>query len=496
MKRKYIVSIDQSTQGTKALLFDENGILQFRCDLPHKQIINDKGWVSHDLNEIYENTVAVFHNLIKQSGIDSSEIAALGISNQRETTAMWERSTGKPLADAIVWQCGRAEEISRQIADIGYGGLVREKTGIPLSGYFPASKMSWLLKHTENAYDQAKQGEVCLGTIDSWLVFKLTQGKSFKTDYSNASRTQLFDLKTLTWDTQLCNIFQIPPCALAEVADSNSCFGYTDFEGFLENPIPILGVLGDSHAALFGQGCVQPGLIKATYGTGSSVMMNIGKQPVLSKHGVVTSIAWGMDGEVTYCLEGNLNYTGATISWLKNDLELIEHASETEALAYAANQNDQAYVIPAFTGLGAPYWDPDAKAAIVGITRTTGKKEIVKAALECIAYQISDLVMAFEQDTNVEISELRVDGGPSRNTYLMQFQSDILQKKIRVPSAEELSGIGAAYAAGIAAGVYEQEKLFANARAITYSPLMEASLQKQKMEGWKAAVGQVVTCKK
>lgn len=492
-KQAYVLSIDQSTQGTKALLFDSEGKLLLRKDLPHRQIVNDKGWVSHNLQEIYANTVQAATQVIEASGIDQKQLAVIGISNQRETTAMWDRVTGEPLADAVVWQCGRAETVSREIAQAGYAGLVRETTGIPLSGYFPASKMAWLLRNTEGAMEKAQAGRAALGTIDSWLVFRLTKGKAFKTDYSNASRTQLLNLETLCWDEKLCGLFGIPVQALAEVSDSDSCFGDTDLDGYLEQPVPIMGVLGDSHGALFGQGCIRPGMIKATYGTGSSLMMNIGKKPTVSSHGVVTSIAWGMGGEVTYCLEGNLNYTGAVISWLKNDLKLIKSAVQTQQDAYDANPQDMTYLVPAFTGLGAPYWDANARAAVVGISRTTGRAEIVKAALECIAYQITDLVHAMELDTGVEISQLRVDGGPSRNTYLMQFQSDISAKEVLVPQAEELSGIGAAYAAGIAAGVFDREKLFAQADVTIYQPKMEACVRKRKLEGWKQAVGQVLT---
>lgn len=493
MSKTYIIGIDQSTQGTKALLFDGTGALIQRSDLPHKQIVNEKGWVSHDLNEIYANAIQVVRQVIEASGIDKNEIAALGISNQRETTAMWDRFTGEPLAHAVVWQCGRAEEIGRKIAQAGHGELVRQKTGIPLSGYFPASKMAWLLQNTDGAQQKAQEGKLALGTIDSWLLFRLTGGKSFKTDYSNASRTQLFNLKTLSWDEELCGLFGVPMQALAEITDSNACFGYTDFEGYLDQPIPIMGMLGDSHGALFGQGCIRPGMIKATYGTGSSLMMNIGNQPIASAHGVVTSVAWGMDGEVVYCLEGNLNYTGAVISWLKNDLKLIEGAGETEGFAFAANPEDTTYLVPAFTGLGAPYWDASAKAAIVGITRTTGKAEIVRAALECIAYQITDLVRAMEQDTGTPIGQIRVDGGPSRNKYLMQFQSDMLDSEVCVPQAEELSGIGAAYAAGIAAGVYDRKKLFAESAFTVYRPKMEKALRERKWKGWQEAVGQVIS---
>lgn len=489
----YILSIDQSTQGTKALLFDQRGTLLLRKDLAHRQIVNEKGWVSHNLNEIYANTIQTAVQAIEASGIDQRQLAAVGISNQRETTAMWDRVTGEPLADAVVWQCGRAEALSREIAQAGAGGLVQAKTGIPLSGYFPASKMAWLLRNTEGAARKAEEGRLALGTMDSWLVYRLTKGNACRTDVSNASRTQLLNLETLRWDEELCSLFGIPVQALAEVADSDACFGDTDLDGYLEHPVPILGVLGDSHGALFGQGCIRPGMIKATYGTGSSLMMNIGRKPIRSSHGVVTSVAWGMGGEVTYCLEGNLNYTGAVISWLKNDLHLIQNAAQTQQDAYAANPQDATYLVPAFTGLGAPYWDANARAVLSGISRTTGRAEIVKAALECIAYQINDLVQAMEQDTATPISQLRVDGGPSRNTYLMQFQSDISAKEVLVPQAEELSGIGAAYAAGIAAGVFDKEKLFVQTDVTIYQPKMEDSARQHKLQGWKQAVRQALT---
>lgn len=490
---KYIISIDQSTQGTKALLFEENGKLVKRCDLSHEQIVNEKGWVSHNLNEIFSNTIQVLRNLIAESGIDKKDVMALGISNQRETTACWDKISGEPLYDAIVWQCGRAEYIGKELVAKGYGNTFRDKTGIPLSGYFPACKMGWFLQNVPEAARKAEKDELCMGTIDSWLVFKLTKGKAFKTDYSNASRTQLMDIRKLDWDEELTTALGIPMSALAQICDSNSVFGFTDLEGFLEKEIPICGVLGDSHAALFGQGCINPGMVKATYGTGSSLMMNIGKVPVVSNHGVVTSIAWGMDGEINYCLEGNLNYTGATISWLKDDVKLIDSAGETESFSYEANPEDRTYIVPAFTGLGAPYWDADATAAMIGITRTTGKAEVIKAAVESIAYQISDLIFAMDQDTDGAITELRVDGGPTRNTYLMQFQSDISGKTVCVPDVEELSGIGAAYAAGISVGVFDREKLFASLQYKIYEPQMEEDMRNSKYKGWKTAVSKVLT---
>ena len=324
MEKRYIIGIDQSTQGTKALLFDGVGHLLRRTDLPHRQIVNEKGWVSHDLNEIYRNTVQTVKTLVAESGVAPETIAGIGISNQRETTAIWDKATGKPLEEAIVWQCGRASGIAQEIAEQGHAEEIREATGLQLSAYFPAAKMAWLLRNGgEERQKRAADGELCLGTIDSWLVYKLTGDHAFKTDFSNASRTQLFNLKTLAWDEKICEMFRIPVCALARVCDSDAVYGTTTMEGLFSEPVPICGVLGDSHAALFGQGCLKPGMIKATYGTGSSLMMNIGDKPIQSSHGVVTSLAWGRGGKVDYVLEGNLNYTGAVITWLKDDLKLL-----------------------------------------------------------------------------------------------------------------------------------------------------------------------------
>ena len=493
---KYIISVDQSTQGTKALLFDSGGELILRTDLPHKQLVNDKGWVSHDLNEIYQNVIKTVKMLVERSGISTGQIAAIGLSNQRETTAVWDRETGEPLADAIVWQCGRACDIVEELKNAGYGEQVQKTTGIPLSAYFPAAKMAWLLQKSEQAgalNEKAQKGEICLGTIDSWMIYKLTADHAFKTDYSNASRTQLFNLETLAWDADLCRIFAIPMCCLAQVCDSDAVYGYTDMGGLFEQPVPICGVLGDSHAALFGQGCLEKGMIKATYGTGSSLMMNIGEKAVYSSHGVVTSLAFGRQGQVSYVLEGNLNYTGAVITWLKEDMGMLASSKESEKLALAANPKDRTCLVPAFTGLGAPYWDEKAKAAIIGMSRTTGKAEVVKAALECIAFQIEDLILAMEEDTGMCIEELRVDGGPTGNRYLMQFQSDIAEKKVKVPKAEELSGIGAAYMAGCSVGLYRIGELFKNRKCSVYMPVMDHEERRQKYTCWKKAVGRVLT---
>lgn len=487
---QYVLGIDQSTQGTKALLFDENGVLLCRSDLPHRQIIDEKGWVEHDPEEIYSNTVQVVKNLVEQAGIEKEEIAVLGISNQRETALVWDRATGKPIYHAIVWQCARGAAICEELQE--HSVQVRKATGLQLSPYFSAAKIAWVLRNVEGAAVRAEKGELCCGTIDSWLVYRLTGGKEFRTDYSNASRTQMFNIGTLQWDEEVCGLFGIPTCALAEVTDSDGLYGWTDFDGYLPKPIPIRGVLGDSHGALFGQGCHQSGMIKTTYGTGSSVMMNIGEKPVYSEK-IVTSLAWGISGKVNYVLEGNINYTGAVITWLKDDLELIQSPGETGELAERANPKDTTYLVPAFSGLGAPHWDNDAKAALMGMTRATRKPEIVKAALESIAYQITDVITAMKDEAGIDISELRVDGGPTRNRYLMQFQSDLTQIPVMVPNAEELSGIGAAYLAGIAQGLYDRTGIFENLERRSYVPQMSGEERGIRYSGWKEAVKKVLT---
>ena len=484
---RYIIAIDQSTQGTKVLLFDERGKSLCRLDRPHRQMVNEKGWVEHDPEEIWKNLQQLIRELQQKTGFSAKDIAAVGISNQRETAMAWDRVTGKPVYPAIVWQCARGAEICAKLEQQGVAELVREHTGLPLSPYFSAAKLAWLLRNVPEAKRLMEAGQLCMGTMDSWLVYQMTGGREFRTDFSNASRTQLFHIHQLAWDEEICKLFGIQVRALPKVSDSNAEYGETDFGGILEAKVPIRAVFGDSHAALYGQGCHQPGMTKATYGTGSSVMMNIGSQPVTSASGLVTSLAWGLDGTVNYVLEGNINYTGASITWLKDELQLIESPKETEALAKAANPADRSYFVPAFTGLGAPYWDSEARGLFTGITRTTGKKEMVRAVLNSIAYQITDIVLRMRQESGHELPALRVDGGPTRNGYLMQFQTDILDCMVEVPEAEELSAIGAAYCAGIAAGLYD-EQVFARMERKTYQSQM-SSLQRQGLlSGWQQAV--------
>lgn len=489
--KKYILAVDQSTQGTKGLMFDENGVLICRADRPHRQIINEKGWVEHDPEEIIKNTFAVCKDVIIRSGISKDSIAAFGISNQRETTLAWDRVSGKPVYNAIVWQCARASEICER--HISEADEIRSKTGIILSPYFPASKLAWIMENVPAAAELADKGRLAAGTIDSWLIFNLTKERKHLTDYSNASRTQLFNITELRWDEEICRSFNIPISALPEVCMSDSCFGTTDIGGLLDTEIPICGVLGDSHAALLGQNCRKSGGLKATYGTGSSVMMNIGDKPLFSNKGIVTSLAWGMNNRVEYVFEGNLNYTGAIVRWLKNDLGLIERDHQADEWAAEANPEDRTYFVPAFTGLGAPYWDPKATGLFTGITRMTGKKEMAKACIESIAYQITDLIELMRSESGREIPEIRVDGGPTANRYMMQFQSDMAGVKVNIPDIQELSGMGAAYAAGFSAGLYDPEKIYCHVRYESYSPEMHAECRDRLYGGWKAAIAQALT---
>ena len=486
----YILGIDQSTQGTKALLFNKRGDNIARCDLSHRQIVDGHGWVEHDLEEILNNTVAVVKKVIAESGIDKGQIAGIGISNQRETAAVWDRETGCPVCNAIVWQCARGADICKGIERAGQAQEIKRRTGLNLSPYFSAAKIAWVLQNIPDAQARAEAGKLCCGTIDSWLVYRLTGGACFKTDFSNASRTQLFNINTLKWDETVCGWFGIPVACLARVCESNSRFGETDLFGFFDKPVPIHSVMGDSHAALYGQGCHQPGMIKATYGTGSSVMMNIGGTPIFDRD-IVTSLAWGMDGKVEYVLEGNINYTGAVITWLKDQVKLVD-SSRVGPIAMEADPADRTYLVPAFSGLGAPYWDSGCTGILTGITRSTGRAEIVKAAEECIAYQIADNVNLMSCCSGVPIKELRVDGGPTRDRFLMQFQSDILDIPIDVPDAEELSAIGAAYAAGIALRVFDRDEVFGRMKRTAFTPVMEEARRKEKYDGWKAAVAQTL----
>jgi len=492
MARKLVLAIDQSTQGTKALLFSDDGTVVEKAARPHAQIVNDAGWVSHDAEEIMTNTLAVARDVCKKAGVSSGEVVCVGLSNQRETCLAWDRTTREPLAPAVVWQCGRATELCAQIAASrpGVAERVLEVSGLTLSPYFSASKMAWLLRNEPGVAEAAARGTLCLGTIDSWLVFKLSEEHAFLTEPSNACRTQLLDIETGAWSDELCELFGVPRAALPEVVSSDATFGHTTMGGLFPEPVPICGVLGDSQAALAAQNCLEPGDAKATYGTGSSVMMQTGEL-VRSGSGLVSSIAWDFGGKRSYVLEGNLNYTGAVITWLKDQMGLIDDPGGVEDVIARANPDDRAYFVPAFTGLGAPWWAPDATGMLTGVTRTTGRAEMVKACAECIPYQVADVVAALRADAGVEVGELRVDGGPTRNRYLMQMQADVTGATVAVSDLAELSAAGAAFVAGKSAGIWETNVIYERLSRTYYNPEADDDWRAAKLGGWHDAVRRV-----
>lgn len=488
---RYIIALDQSTQGTKGLLLDEKGMPVCRVSRPHEQIVLPNGYVEHNPEEIYDNVIGVVRDLLEKSHVGTQELMGVGISNQRETALAWDRQTGKSFGNAVVWQCGRGEAICQRIAEAGHEAAVQKKTGLRLSPYFSAAKIAWILENREDAQEAARAGDFLCGTMDSFLIYRLTGGKEFRTDVSNASRTQLMNLTTLDWDPEMCEWFGIQKDMLPRICSSDALFGMTDFEGVLERPIPIHGVLGDSHAALFGHGCRKSGQMKTTYGTGSSIMMNIGEKPVWSQKGLVTSLAWQIGGKAEYVLEGNINYTGAVMTWAIKDLGLLESAAQADELAYAASENDTTYIVPAFTGLGAPYWDTDAKAMIYGMGRQTGRAELVRAVDECIAYQVTDIVKLMEEESGFPILEVRADGGASRGEFLMHFQSDLLNVPVYAAENEEISGTGAGLAAGFGLGFYDSS-VFEGRAYREYTPEMDEECRRRKYEGWKDAVRRVL----
>ena len=495
MKDKYILAIDQSTSATKAILFGSNGQLVYRYNTVHGQGYPNPGWVEHDPEEIYGNSINAILGVLSSTEIQQHQIHAIAITNQRETAMVWDKCTGMPVYNAVVWQCQRGSAICSKLQEDGYAELVQEKTGLVLSPYFSASKIKWILDNVEGAREKAKKGHLLCGTMDSWLLWKLTGGKVHATDYSNASRTQLFNIKEKKWDDELLRIFTIPKSMLPEVKYSDEIFGYTEINNFFNMEIPITGIMGDSHAALFGQNCFEKGMAKTTYGTGSSIMMNIGKSPLQSKKGIVTSIAWGMNKNVEYVFEGNVNCTGATIKWLAEDLELIPDPKVSGEIAASVEDNEGVYLVPAFVGLSAPYWDSYARATITGITRGTKKAHIVRAAEESIAYQIKDVLTLMVEEAGIELKELRVDGGPTRDGFLMQFQADMLNVPVVRNKIEELSAIGSAYMAGLATGYWKDLEEISSLRRIekTFNNHMDFERRGKLYAGWKTAINRTLT---
>ncbi|MBL7968302.1 MAG: glycerol kinase GlpK [Prolixibacteraceae bacterium] len=487
---KYILAIDQSTSATKVMLFDASAKLIHRVSLAHEQYYPDEGFVEHDPEEIFENTVAGMIEVLKATGKKATDIAAVSITNQRETSLIWDRTTGKPIANAAVWQCQRGKDFCKSLNEQGYGPTIRQKTGLLVDPYFSASKLRWLINHVDGAKEAAQRGELLLGTMDSWLLWKLTNGKVHATDFSNACRTMLFNINTLNWDDELIELFDLYPSMFPEVKFSDEIFGYTEPLVVFDQPVAIAGLLGDSHAALFGQNCFEPGMAKATYGTGSSIMMNIGNEPLSAPAGLVTSVGYGRAGKIDYVFEGNIHCTGDTINWLVNDAEMISSSAESEQLALSVKDNNQVYFVPSFVGLGAPYWDNQARACISGMARNTKKAHIVRAALESIAYQIKDLIDLMVENASISFREMRVDGGPTRNNFLMQFQSDMLRKEVVRSNIEEISALGAAFMAGLACGLWKDLDEIKALRKVdkTFAPEMASEEIEKLYSGWKVAV--------
>ena len=489
MKKDLIIAIDQSTSGTKGLLVDSTGRIIKKHALKHKQIYPQPGWVEHDPIEIYENTKCILNDLIDDVYISTERIAALSITNQRETIVVWDKETGKPIHHAIVWQCRRSTEICRTLAEQGYEKDVLAKTGLQLDPYFSASKVTWILENVEGAKQKAREGKLLLGTMDSWLIWNLTAGKVHATDVTNASRTLLYNIYTNDWDDDLLAVFGIPREMLPEVKQSDARFGeISDADVPLLN-VAIAGVIGDSQGALFAQKCVEKGMAKATFGTGTSIMVYT-KEPIKGKHGLVTSLAWGMDGEVHYALEGIINTSGDTIRWLKNELQLFTEFAEIEAAANSIVDNCGVYLIPAFVGLGAPYWSPDSRAAIFGMDRSTTKNHLIRAGLESIAYQVKDIIELVCSETDITIKELRVDGGATENKFLMQFLADMLDAKVIVSDTAELSAMGAVYLSGLSSGVWGsfEEIRQLDAEYHTYHPEMSRDTAENYYREWKRYV--------
>lgn len=486
----YILVIDQSTSATKAIIFDEKANIIKRSNVYHEQIYPKPGWVEHDPEEIYNNTIIAMKTVLNESGVNPSEIIALGITNQRETVLVWDKTTGKPVYNAVVWQCKRGEEICERIRSEETEELIKKKTGLKLSPYFSAAKVKWILDNLNETYNS---NNLLFGTIDCWLVWELTKGESYATDYSNASRTQLFNIVDLKWDDELFNLFEIDLVEKPKVLCSDEIFGYTTAEGIFPKPIPICGVIGDSQGALFGQGCWREGDIKATYGTGSSIMMNTGEKIVVTDK-LSTSIAWGFENKVSYVIEGNINFSGATLKWLAENLELIGSVKECANIAKQVKSTDGVYFVPAFTGLASPYWNSRAKAAIVGMNVDTKKAHIVRAAEESMAYQVRDIIEAIKEVFPTNICKLNADGGPTKDEFLMQFQADILGIPVYVNNLEEVSALGAMLMAGFGIKMWRESREVLNLirHDRIYMNNMDEITREQLYRGWKKAVDSVL----
>lgn len=490
MKEKYILAIDEGTTSTRAIILDHNGKEVVSAQKEITQYFPEPGWVEHDANEIWMAVQTTIANAFIQSGIWPGQIAAIGITNQRETTVVWDKDTGKPIYHAIVWQSRQTTDLAEKLKKDGYGEEIREKTGLIVDPYFSATKIRWILDHVPGAQEKAEQGKLLFGTIDSWLVWKLTDGAKHVTDYTNASRTMLFNIHTLKWDKDILDLLNIPEKMLPEVRSNSEVYGTTATYMFFGGEVPIAGMAGDQQAALFGQLALKPGMVKNTYGTGAFIVMNTGDKPTASNNNLLTTIGYAINGKITYALEGSIFVAGSAIQWLRDSMKMIKSAPDSEKAAYESTSENEVYVVPAFTGLGAPYWDAEARGAIFGVTRGTTDKDMIKATLQSLAYQTRDVVDTMQKDSGIDIPALRVDGGASNNNYLMQFQADILGKKIERTKVLETTSMGAAFLAGLAVGYWknidELKHVFTIGQA--FEPKMGDLERKKLYNGWQRAI--------
>ncbi len=486
---KYVMALDAGTTSNRCILFNERGQICSSAQKEFTQYFPQPGWVEHDANEIWSSQLGVAVEAMQKVGASAVDIAAIGITNQRETAIVWDKNTGEPVYHAIVWQCRRTSQYCDSLKEKGLVKWFREKTGLVIDAYFSATKLKWILDNVEGARERAEKGELLFGTVETWLIWRLTKGRVHVTDYSNASRTMLFNINTLEWDAEILKELNIPAIMLPKVEASSSVYGVTD-KSFFGGEIPIAGAAGDQQAALFGQTCFTPGEAKNTYGTGCFLLMNTGEKPVYSKNGLVTTIAWGLDGKINYALEGSIFVGGAAIQWLRDEMRLIDSAPDSEYMAKKVKDTNGCYVVPAFTGLGAPYWDQYARGTIVGLTRGVNKYHIIRATLESIAFQVNDVIGAMKADSHIELTSLRVDGGASANDFLMQTQADIINAPVDRPSCVETTAMGAAYLAGLAVGYWKDKEAVVHNRTINKSfwPQISDKEREEKLEGWHRAV--------
>ena len=485
----YMMALDAGTTSNRCILFNKKGEICSMAQREFHQYFPQPGWVEHDADEIWASMLGVAVEAMSRIGAEAADIAGIGITNQRETTIVWDKQTGEPIAPAIVWQCRRTASYCDSLKEQGYTDTFRRKTGLVIDAYFSGTKIKWLLDHVPGARERAENGELLFGTVETWLIWKLTKGAVHVTDYSNASRTMLFNINTLQWDDEILKVLDIPKCMLPEPKPSSCVYGETD-PSYLGGPIPIAGAAGDQQAALFGQTCFEAGEAKNTYGTGCFLLMNTGEKPVFSRNGLVTTIAWGLDGKVNYALEGSIFVAGAAIQWLRDELKLIDSAEDSEYMAKKVKDTNGCYVVPAFTGLGAPHWDQYARGTIVGITRGVNKYHIIRATLESIAYQVHDVLVAMRADSGIDLTALKVDGGASANNFLMQTQADFIQAPVKRPSCVETTAMGAAYLAGLAVGYWKDKEEVKENWSVdrTFTPELDEKTRKNMIWGWDKAV--------